>query len=91
MESGRKMRHLMWILTWIAVGIGGALGAASVIMLSSSRTPPTQTPDVVGSGSREPVLVTKPKAGGSQGNQGRSVIAPHSRPVRPSGPADLLD
>ena len=83
------MRHLMWILTWIAVGIGGALGAASVIMLSNSRTPPTQTPDVVGSGSREPVLVTKPKSG-TQG-QGRSAIPSHSRPIRPSGPADLLD
>jgi len=90
MESGSKMRHLMWILTWIAVGIGGALGAASVIMLSSSRTPPTQAPDVVGAGSREPVLVNKPKTGTS-GSQGRSVIAPHSRPIRPSGPADLLD
>ena len=33
------MRHLMWILTWIAVGIGGALGAASVLMLTASRHP----------------------------------------------------
>ena len=89
MESGSKMRHLMWILTWIAVGIGGALGAASVIMLSSSRTAPVQTPDVVGSGSREPVLVTKPKSGNA-GNQGRSLIVPHSRPIRPAGPADML-
>jgi hypothetical protein len=85
------MRHLMWILTWIAVGIGGALGAASVIMLSTSRTAPTQTPDVVGAGSREPVLVNKPKTGNPSSNQGRSVIAPHPRPLRPSGPADLLD
>ena len=82
------MRHLMWILTWIAVGIGGALGAASVIMLSTSRTAPTQTPDVVGAGSREPVLVNKPKSGN---NQGRSVIVPHSRPVRPPGSADVID
>ena len=80
------MRHLMWILTWIAVGIGGALGAASVIMLSTSRTPPAQAPDVVGSGSREPVLVNKPRSG----TPGRSVI-PHPRPLRPSGPSDLLD
>ena len=32
------MRHLMWILTWIAVGIGGALGAASVHR--AERVPP---------------------------------------------------
>jgi len=31
------MRYWMWILTWIAVGIGGALGAASVIVLSASH------------------------------------------------------
>jgi hypothetical protein len=56
-------------------------------MLSTSRTPPAQAPDVVGAGSREPVLVTKPRSG----TPGRSLIAPHSRPLRPSGPADLLD
>jgi hypothetical protein len=39
------MRHLMWILTWIAVGLGGALGAASVIMLSGSRMKPAQAPE----------------------------------------------
>ena len=39
------MHHLMWILTWIAVGIGGALGAASVIMLSESHQSGTQHPD----------------------------------------------
>ena len=83
------MRQLMWILTWIAVGIGGALGAASVIMLSTSRTPPVQAPDVVGSGAREPVLVNKPRSN-SAGGSGRSLI-PHSRPLRPSGPSDLLD
>ena len=66
MESGSKMRHLMWILTWIAVGIGGALGAASVIMLSASRsTPPAQTaPEVVAPAKdQDPVLVTKPRPG----------------------------
>ena len=66
------MRHLMWILTWIAVGIGGALGAASVLMLTASRHPATiQSPDVIaGSGNSDKVLVTKPRPGGT----GRSVI-----------------
>ena len=64
------MRHLMWILTWIAVGIGGALGAASVLMLTASRHPATQGPDVV-AGSGDKVLVTKPRPGGGVG---RSVI-----------------
>ena len=54
------MRHLMWILTWIALGIGGVLGAVSVLMLSSGRTPTTQ-PDVIAGGKGEPVLVTKPR------------------------------
>jgi hypothetical protein len=31
------MRDLMWILTWIAIGVGGVLGAASVIMLTASH------------------------------------------------------
>ena len=68
------MRHLMWILTWIAVGIGGVLGAASVLMLTASRHPTTQSPDVVaGSGSgNDKVLVTKPKPGNGMG---RSLIA----------------
>jgi hypothetical protein len=85
MESGSKMRHLMWILTWIAVGIGGALGAASVIMLSGTRTPPAQqTPEAVGQPKdREPVLVTKPRPG----SPGRSLI----RPARPLDRGDLLD
>ena len=67
------MRHLMWILTWIAVGIGGALGAASVLMLTASRHPATvQGPDVIaGGGGNDKVLVTKPKPGNSMG---RSVI-----------------
>lgn len=63
------MRHLMWILTWIAVGIGGALGAASVLMLTASRHPATQSPDVTAGGS-DKVLVTKPRPGGT----GRSAI-----------------
>ena len=63
------MRHLMWILTWIAVGIGGALGAASVLMLTASRHPATQGTDVIAGGS-DKVLVTKPRPG----NMGRSAI-----------------
>lgn len=89
MENGSKMRHLMWILTWIAVGIGGALGAASVIMLSASRTPTTQSPEA-GSGKggeREPVLVTKPRNSG----QGRSLIVTHPRHSHSTGQAELLD
>ena len=69
------MRHLMWILTWIAVGIGGALGAASVLMLTASRHPAgVQSPDVIaGSGSSgDKVLVTKPRPGNGMG---RSLIA----------------
>ena len=83
MENGSKMRHLMWILTWIAVGIGGALGAASVIMLSASRsTPPVQTPEVVTPGkNQDPVLVTKPRPG----SPGRS------RHVHPADHAALAD
>ena len=66
------MRHLMWILTWIAVGIGGALGAVSVVMLTgSSRTPAVQPPDVVTpTRESEPVLVNKPRPAGP----GRSLI-----------------
>jgi hypothetical protein len=82
------MRHLMWILTWVAVGIGGALGAASVIMLSGTRTPPAQqAPDVTPAPSdNEPVLVNKPRPG----TPGRSVAAGH-RHSRPANRADLLD
>jgi hypothetical protein len=70
MEKG-SMRHLMWILTWIAVGIGGALGAASVLMLTASRHPTTQSPDTIAGGSgNDKVLVTKPRPG----SPGRSVI-----------------
>lgn len=65
MEPKGTMRHLMWILTWIAVGIGGVLGAASVIVLSQSRQPGSQGPDVIASGNKAaPVLVGKPTPGG---------------------------
>jgi hypothetical protein len=67
------MRHLMWILTWIAVGIGGVLGAASVLMLTASRHPaPVQSPDVVAGSGNDKTLVTKPKPGNGMG---RSLIA----------------
>ena len=67
------MRHLMWILTWIAVGIGGVLGAASVLMLTASRhSTPVQSPDVVAGSNNDKVLVTKPRPGNSMG---RSLIA----------------
>lgn len=66
------MRHLMWILTWIAVGIGGALGAASVLMLTASRHPASvQSPDVIAGSGNDNVPVTKPRPGNSMG---RSVI-----------------
>lgn len=66
------MRHLMWILTWIAVAIGGALGAASVLMLTASRHPTTQSPDTIAGSGNDKVLVTKPRPGNGLG---RSLIA----------------
>ncbi|CAN5284353.1 hypothetical protein BH10PSE6_BH10PSE6_38140 [soil metagenome] len=57
------MRHLMWILTWIAVGIGGVLGAASVIMLSASHQSGAQSPSVVVRPSEPPAMATKQKTG----------------------------
>ncbi|TMJ22839.1 MAG: hypothetical protein E6G95_20450 [Alphaproteobacteria bacterium] len=73
------MRHLMWILTWIAVGLGGALGAASVIMLSGSRMKPAQAPEAaVPPRAGEPVVVSKPRPGLS----GRSPIG-QPRPGQP--------
>jgi hypothetical protein len=54
------MRHLMWILTWIAVGIGGVLGAATVVMLSASRNPPPPVVDA-DNGPQDRTLVTKPR------------------------------
>jgi hypothetical protein len=63
------MRHLMWILTWIAVGIGGALGAASVLMVSATRHNTGPSPSVI-AGTKEPTYVTKQKGSES----GRSLI-----------------
>ncbi len=57
------MHHWMWILTWIAVGIGGALGAASVIMLSASPQPGAQGPSTVVRPGEQPAMVTKQKTG----------------------------
>ena len=57
------MRYWMWILTWIAVGIGGALGAASVIMLSASHQSGAQGPSVTARSGEQPVLATKQKTG----------------------------
>lgn len=57
------MRDLMWILTWIAVGIGGVLGAASVIMLSASHQPGTQGPSVTAGSDEPPVMAPKQKTG----------------------------
>jgi hypothetical protein len=58
------MRHLMWILTWIAVGIGGALGAASVIMLSASHQSGAQSPSATVRAADElPAMATKQKTG----------------------------
>ena len=64
MEPKGTMRHLMWILTWIAVGIGGVLGAASVIVLSQARQPGSQGPDIIAGGNKSSsVLVGKPTPG----------------------------
>ena len=57
------MRHLMWILTWIAVGIGGALGAASVIMLSESHHSGAQIPSATARSGEQPTMPTKQKTG----------------------------
>jgi len=68
------MRYLMWILTWIAVGVGGALGAASVLMVSATRHHSGPAPSVV-AGTGQPVFATKHKGGES----GRSLIAASHR------------
>lgn len=57
------MRDLMWILTWIAVGIGGALGAVSVIMLSESHRSGAQSPSATVRSGEQPTMATKPKTG----------------------------
>jgi hypothetical protein len=53
----------MWILTWIAVGIGGLLGAASVIMLSASHQSGAQAPSATVRAGEQPVMATKQKTG----------------------------
>jgi hypothetical protein len=57
------MGHLMWILTWIAVGIGGALGAASVIMLTESHQPGAQGPAIVAPSAEQPAMPVRQKTG----------------------------
>jgi len=69
------MRHLMWILTWIAVGIGGVLGAASVIMLSESHQSGTQYPTATAPSAEQPAMATKRKTG----EPSRSLIATSHR------------
>ncbi len=69
------MRHLMWILTWIAVGIGGALGAATVIMLSASHQPGAQYPSATAPSGDQPAMATKRKTG----EPSRSLIATSHR------------
>ena len=70
------MRHLMWILTWIAVGVGGALGAASVFVLSTSHQSGARGPSVVAPSGEQPAPVTKQKTG----EPSRSLIlASHRR------------
>lgn len=66
----------MWILTWIAVGIGGVLGAASVLMISATRHHSGPAPSVI-AGTNEPPYVTKQKGGES----GRSLIASSHRKI----------
>ena len=76
------MRHLMWILTWIAVGVGGVLGAASVIMLSASHQP--ASPTVTTRTSEPPAMAVKQKSG----EPSRSLIVASHRHNRVS--ADVL-
>ena len=64
MEPKGTMRHLMWILTWVAVGIGGVLGAATVIVVSQSRQPAAPGSEIIAGGNKSaPVLVGKPIPG----------------------------
>jgi hypothetical protein len=57
------MRPLMWILTWVAVGIGGVLGAVSMIMLSESHQSRSQDPTATVRWGEPPVMSTKQKTG----------------------------
>jgi hypothetical protein len=72
------MRHLMWILTWIAVGIGGALGAASVIMLSASHQPGAQGTSPTARSDEPPAMAIKRKTG----EPSRSLILASHRQSR---------
>jgi len=56
------MRHLMWILTWIAVAVGGALGAASVLMVSATLHHGGPASSII-AGTGQPVLATQQKTG----------------------------
>jgi len=53
----------MWILTWVAVCIGGVLGAASVLMLSASHHSGAQSSPVIARPSEPPAMATKQKTG----------------------------
>lgn len=68
------MRPVMWILTWIAVCIGGALGAASMILLSASHQPATPSPSAA-KWSEPPALAIKQRSG----EPSRSLIAASQR------------
>jgi hypothetical protein len=74
------MRNLMWILTWIAVGIGGVLGAASVIMLSESHQSGAQYPTATAPSAEQPAMAVKRKTG----EPSRSLIAASPRHNRPA-------
>lgn len=68
------MRHLMWILTLIAVGIGGVLGAASVLLLSGSHQSGSPATPAAAASGEQPVMGAKPKTG----EPSRSlIVAPH--------------
>jgi hypothetical protein len=74
------MDHLMWILTWIAVGIGGALGAASVIMLTESHPPGAQGPAIIAPSTEQPAMPVRQKTG----EPSRSLIIASHRHNRPT-------
>ncbi len=81
------MRHLMWILTAIAVGIGGVLGAASVIMLSASHPSGGPAPTATVRPADPPSLVTKQKTG----EPARSLILASQRHTRLSAEPRTAD
>lgn len=57
------MRLLMWILTAIAVGIGGVLGAASVLMISSAHQSAPQSLTIPLRATGQPTMTTRQKTG----------------------------